>query len=44
MGLGFDEAADFNYLKSLICEAASHAKIDLFDNVYDWSIMLTSQS
>ena len=43
MGLGFEEAADFPMLKRLITQAADEARLDIFDNIFDWSILLTDQ-
>ena len=39
--LEFEQAADFDYLKQLVLSAAKANKIDLFDNIFDWSIKLT---
>lgn len=39
--LAFEEAADFSFLKSLILEAADDANLNIFDNIYDWSLILT---
>ena len=39
----FEDAADFNMLKTLILEAASDANLNIFDNVFDWSLLLTQQ-
>ena len=39
----FEDAADFNMLKTLILEAASDANLNIFDNVFDWSLLLTKQ-
>ena len=41
MSLQFDQPPDFTYLKKLIWSAASDNCIELFDNVFDWSIKLT---
>ena len=41
--LDFKEAADFNMLKNLVWEAASDANLNIFDNVFDWSLLLTKQ-
>ena len=41
--LDFKEAADFSMLKNLVWEAASDANLNIFDNVFDWSILLTKQ-
>ena len=38
--LQFEEAADFNKLKLLVTSAAEEAKLDIFDNVFDWSLLL----
>ena len=43
MGLGFEEAANFTMLKTLITQAADEAGLDIFDNIFDWSILLTDQ-
>lgn len=42
-GLTFEEAPDFDRLKQLIVNAADESRIDLFDNVFDWSIKLTKR-
>ena len=43
MALGFEEAANFTMLKNLITQAADEADLDIFDNIFDWSILLTDQ-
>ena len=43
MGLSFEEAANFPMLKALITQAADEAGLDIFDNIFDWSILLTDQ-
>ena len=43
MGLSFEEAANFTMLKALITQAANEADLDIFDNIFDWSILLTDQ-
>ena len=43
MGMGFEEAADFDMLKGLITMAAAEAGLDIFDNIFDWSVLLTDQ-
>ena len=43
MGLSFEEAANFTMLKALITQAADEADLDIFDNIFDWSILLTDQ-
>lgn len=43
MGMGFEEAADFEMLKALITTAATEASLDIFDNIFDWSVLLTDQ-
>jgi hypothetical protein len=42
--LKFEEAADFEMLKILILQAAKENEINLFDNVFDWSLQLTSKA
>jgi len=42
--LKFEEAADFEMLKFLVLQAARDNEINLFDNVFDWSLQLTSKS
>lgn len=37
----FDEAADFKSLKGMVLDAAFENDLDIFDNVFDWSIRLT---
>jgi len=37
----FNEGADFEYLKQLMDDAAFENGLDIFDNVFDWSIRLT---
>ena len=39
--LKFDQKASFFHLKMLAKRAANDAKIDIFDKVFDWSILLT---
>ena len=41
MSLGFEEMADFTMLKGLITTAAAEAGIDIYDNIFDWSVLLT---
>jgi len=38
--LQFEEAADFTMLKFLVITAAEDAKLDIFDDVFDWSLIL----
>ena len=39
----FEQAADFDYLKYLVLQMAEDAKINIFDNVFDWTILLTKK-
>ena len=41
--LQFEQKACFFHLKMLAKRAANDAKIDIFDNVFDWSILLTKR-
>ena len=41
--LKFEQKASFFHLKMLAKRAANDAKIDIFDNVFDWSILLTKR-
>ena len=34
----FEEEPDYNYIFSLINRMAIREKIDLYDNIYDWSV------
>ena len=43
MGLQFEEAADFTMLKQLIVDAATENELNIFDDVFDWSLLLSSQ-
>lgn len=38
----FEAGADFDFLKSLVVDAARDADVDIFDNIFDWSLILTS--
>lgn len=38
--LAFDKRPNFEYLKSLVIEAAAEAKLNIYDGVYDWSNIL----
>lgn len=40
MGLEFTEDPDFTYMKQLVTTAATKAQVDIFDNVFDWSLLL----
>lgn len=41
--LTFEQGADFDYLKYLVLQTAEDAKVDIFDNIFDWSILLTKK-
>ena len=41
--LDFEDAADFEFLKSLIETVAVEKNLNIFDNIFDWSILLTNQ-
>jgi topoisomerase IA-like protein len=41
--MSFEETPNFNYMKGLVISAAEDANLDIFDNVFDWSILLTNQ-
>ena len=38
--LNFEQQADFDMLKLLVLDMATEAMVDLFDNVFDWSVKL----
>jgi len=38
----FEYCADFGMLKRLVLDAATENGIDIFDNVYDWSLRLSA--
>ena len=44
MNLNFDEDPDYSMLKKLIRNTASDANLDIFDDVFDWSLFLSSYS
>ena len=44
MNLNFDEDPDYSMLKKLIINTASDANLDIFDDVFDWSLFLSSYS
>jgi hypothetical protein len=39
-GLTFEKTPDFELLKSLVIGAASDARLNIYDGVYDWSAAL----
>ena len=41
--LKFEESADFDHLKNLVLRAAQQANLDIFDDIFDWNIILTYQ-
>ena len=41
--LKFKEKADFNHLRTLIKRAAQQADVDIFDDIFDWTTLLTNQ-
>ena len=41
--LGFEEPADFDYLKFLVLQAAENAQVNIFDNIFDWTELLTAK-
>ena len=41
--LAFEEAADFDYLKFLVLQMAENAKVNIFDNIFDWTELLTTK-
>ena len=41
MKMSFDQAPDYAMLKQLVKQAAQKAKVDIFDNVFDWSLLLS---
>lgn len=42
-GMAFEEAPDFSRLKALVTDAATQHNIDIFDNVFDWTLLLTKR-
>ena len=40
MALKFEENADFARMKNIVKEAAMDARLDIFDNIFDWSELL----
>lgn len=42
--LAFDQAADFTFLKKLILDAADDANLNIFDKIFDWSLIFTQMS
>jgi len=41
--MNFVDAADFNFLRGLVDQAAVDAKVNIFDNVFDWTELLWSE-
>lgn len=41
MDLKFTEDPNFDFMKQLVRDAANEANLDIFDNVYDWSLLLS---
>ena len=41
--LKFDQMPDFQLLKTMIRTAADEAGLDIFDNAFDWNLILTSE-
>ena len=41
--MAFEEAPDFVRLKALVTDAATEHNIDIFDNVFDWTLLLTKR-
>ena len=41
--LAFEEAPDFARLKDMVTDTATEANLDIFDNVFDWSLLLTKR-
>lgn len=39
--LEFEQSPDFGYLKHLVLEAANDNGLDIFDNIFDWSVKFT---
>jgi len=39
----FEEQADFGTLKDLIKQAGDESNLNLFDNVFDWALILANQ-
>ena len=42
MKLEFNERPDYNFVRQLVMNEANLAKLDIFDGVFDWSLLLTS--
>ena len=38
--LKFEELADFDHMKNLVKNAAIEAKHDIFDDIFDWNVLL----
>ena len=43
-GLSFTADPDYSMLKELVRNTASEANLDIFDEVFDWSLFLSSYS
>lgn len=43
MSMEFEQQADFAMLKNLIIQAAYEAQVNIFDNVFDWNLLLANQ-
>ena len=44
MNLNFAEDPDFSMLKKLVRNTASDAHLNIFDDVFDWNLFLSSYS
>ena len=43
MSLEFTEAPNFDQMKQMVTSNAVDADLNIFDNVFDWSILLTNR-
>jgi len=43
MGMSFEQEPNFAYLRQLVVSAATDANLDIFDNVFDWSLKMVRQ-
>ena len=42
--LGFEQSPDFDFLKEMVQLAARENGLDIFDNVFDWTLLLTKST
>ena len=41
--LEFEELADFDHMKNLVKRIAVEADLNIFDNIFDWCILVDNQ-